>query len=163
MKFICLLLLASCSPMLYTHGVPNLVRVDERVYRGGQPTPEGWQYLRSLGVKTVIKLNAEEEGTDAPIDASVKRWPLDPRDGHPEDIFTQPSREYLMAIVRSIDDSTGKVYVHCSHGQDRTGLVIAIYRVIHGWPKAQAQDEMHALHFHWELPGLSWAWREFAL
>src|SRR5207248_565682 len=36
-------------------GVPNFRVVDQGVYRGGQPTEAGWAYLKSLGVKTVVK------------------------------------------------------------------------------------------------------------
>ena len=35
------------------------------------------------------------------------------------------------------------VLVHCEHGSDRTGTMVAIYRIaFEGWTKAQATDEM---------------------
>ena len=49
-------------------------------------------------------------------------------------------------------------FVHCAHGQDRTGLVVAVYRVRHGWTKAQAQAEMLRLGFHPTLLGLWQSW-----
>ena len=62
------LLLAACSPMSYTHGVPNLAQVDSNVWRSGQiTTQEGWDYIAKLanGRRVhVIKLNYIHEGSD---------------------------------------------------------------------------------------------------
>src|SRR5215469_8705305 len=37
-------------------GVPNFYRVDEHLYRGGQPSSEGFRCLAEMGVRTVIDL-----------------------------------------------------------------------------------------------------------
>jgi len=37
-------------------GIKNFYQVDQHVYRGAQPSNEGFQYLAKLGVKTVIDL-----------------------------------------------------------------------------------------------------------
>src|ERR1041384_8162820 len=42
-------------------GIPNFYQVNERIYRGGQPTDQGWDSLARLGVKTVIDLRREDE------------------------------------------------------------------------------------------------------
>jgi len=35
------------------------------------------------------------------------------------------------------------VLVHCRHGSDRTGIMVAVYRiVVEGWSKAEATDGM---------------------
>jgi hypothetical protein len=50
--------------------------------------------------------------------------------------------------------------VHCTHGQDRTGLVLACYREwSQGWPKAAAQKEMLDDGFHPMLRGLWDFWQ----
>ena len=43
-------------------GIHNFYKVDEHVYRGAQPTDEGFRYLAKLGVKTVIDLRGAGEG-----------------------------------------------------------------------------------------------------
>ena len=48
-------------------GIKNFDQVDAHVYRGGQPTNEGFQYLSKLGVKTVIDLR--EGGSRAQAEA----------------------------------------------------------------------------------------------
>src|SRR5260370_28845609 len=37
-------------------GIKNFDKVDAHVYRGGQPTDEGFRYLAKLGVKVIIDL-----------------------------------------------------------------------------------------------------------
>lgn len=149
------LLLAGCAYPA-PHGVPNLARVEPGVWRGGQPTAQGWAYLRSVGVKWDVKLNTEREGSDAGAAANgiqVMRLPI---------TFTQqtlgaPDRATLSAAVSAIgSDGT---FIHCSHGQDRTGLVVGLYRVRREhWTKAAAWAEMSAHGFHPLLRGLCWAW-----
>ena len=40
---------AACSPMVYTHGIPNFSQVGPSVYRSGQiSSDEGWAYIRTL-------------------------------------------------------------------------------------------------------------------
>ena len=47
-------------------------------------------------------------------------------------------------IVKLLSDpKSGRVYVHCEHGKDRTGLIVALYRVCHqGWSPDAAYAEM---------------------
>ena len=49
-------------------------------------------------------------------------------------------------------------YVHCEHGQDRTGLMVANYRIKNGMSKKDAEKEMLDDGFHKSLLGL---WEAF--
>ena len=41
------------------------------------------------------------------------------------------------------DPANGPYLIHCQHGADRTGTMVAMYRmVIQGWPKDKAIDEL---------------------
>src|SRR5690242_11371061 len=65
-SFTSILGLAVLSPALWAAGVqapgiPNFQQVNERIFRGGQPTQEGFQSLAKLGVKTVVDLRREGE------------------------------------------------------------------------------------------------------
>jgi hypothetical protein len=65
--------------MTIEHGIPNLFAVEQDILRGGQPNVDGWTYLKSQGVICVIKLNTEEEGSDAVAEALgmvVHRFPI---------------------------------------------------------------------------------------
>ena len=52
---------AKCSADPAAPGAPNFHRVNGNLYRGGQPTAQGWTSLERLGVKTVIDLRREGE------------------------------------------------------------------------------------------------------
>lgn len=160
--------LAACSPMVVDHGVPNFVQVGPGVYRSGQiTTAEGWQHVLDVAKVDaahlhVIKLNYAAEGRDLPP-FGVDLWSLaiPPEDGDVLSVLAEPSSESL-ALVESLLEHAkpGDAWlIHCSHGQDRTGLVIGRYRVQHDhWSRHQAFAEMLANHFHPELIGLLLAW-----
>lgn len=148
---------ASCSTTQPQHGIPNLVQVGPRLYRGGQPSSLGWAWLRSIGVTNVVKLNPESESSDADaitMGMVVQRFPISTAQ---QNLGGHPPRALLEAAVAAIGPDT---YVHCEHGQDRTGLVVALWRMRQGWSKDQAQREMEICGFHPLLLGLSAAWEE---
>lgn len=119
----------------------NFHRVNARLYRGGQPREGGLKRLASLGVKTVINLRdddarARAEGEEAKA-AGLRYFnvPLG-RLGRPEDAEV----ERVLALIDAPEN--GVVFVHCAKGQDRTGTVIAVYRITHdGWTSEQAKRE----------------------
>ncbi|HEV3188964.1 MAG TPA: tyrosine-protein phosphatase [Polyangiaceae bacterium] len=132
------------------------------IYRGGQPTAAGWAYLRGvLGVTTVVKLNAPEEswsqGWDEPAEQlgmRVVRVSIPPHDyglapaSLPEPFRDVPEDKVALAITRLADDEHGNVYVHCTHGRDRTGLIVGLYRVFEQhWDPRTAYAEMNQTGF----------------
>lgn len=159
-----------CSPTTYNNGVPNLVKVDSGLWRSGQPTTaQQWQTLKSLGITRVVKLNFESEGSDdgaIAVGMTVDVLSIQPEGD--QDIFdniantfVQPDPARLVEIETAIELGGG-VLVHCTHGQDRTGLVIGRYRVLHdGWSKDAAYTEMLANNFHSLLHGLHESWEQF--
>ena len=137
-----------------THGIENLFAVEQDIFRGGDPTPEGWAWLKGEGVKVVIKLNTQCEGTDSVAVASgliVHRFPIN--------WFYQtiwhPRQRLLHAAVALMQPHS---FVHCEHGEDRTGLVVGCYRLSCGWTKEDAWAEMIGHRFHIGLQGLVRAW-----
>lgn len=136
--------------------IPNLLQVEDSIWRGGQPeTPEDWEYLANIGVNQIIKLNTDSEGVDSPVEGTALfKCPITTL----EQILTEPDKQAVIDAVGFI--SPGSM-VHCEHGQDRTGLVVACYRRSRGWSKAKAEEEMLNLGFHKLLLGLWEFWREW--
>ena len=138
--------------------IPNLdfVDLDRKIWRGGQPDDPGWNQLKANGITHVIKLNEESEGTDITAEAlgmAVFSLPISLL----EQILTEPSKHAILQAVDYIGDNT---FIHCEHGQDRTGLVVGVYRVLkQGWSKQDAEDEMLAHGFHKILLGLWDYWQ----
>jgi protein tyrosine phosphatase (PTP) superfamily phosphohydrolase (DUF442 family) len=159
------------------HTIPNFAAVSEahRIYRGGEPLDPGWDYLKSLGVRTVVKLNTDKESTDAGATArGLKVIPL-PITTY-QQITGPPDSKTIQSAVDKM--RAGSVFVHCGSvarskswfatlfdcegGQDRTGLVVGCYRVaVQHQKKEVARAEMKSFRFHaLFLPGLANFWRD---
>lgn len=172
-----LALLSACSPMSYTHGIPNFAQVSPGIYRSGQiTTQEGWNYLRQVvgpNVRIhVVKLNYSNEGSDELAVESgydVRELPIQPQGDQDtwddlKSAFTKPDMQTVASVEALLAQATVKDVwlVHCTHGQDRTGFIIGVHRVLHEhWTKQKAYEEMRTHHFHWELRGIHEAWEGF--
>jgi protein tyrosine/serine phosphatase len=118
-------------------GLPNLHKVSDDLYRGAQPTAEGIAELKTLGVKTVI--NLRDGDTDRKVLAgsglAYELIPMTAWRPHDDDVV-----QFLRVAT---DESRLPAFVHCRRGADRTGMMVAIYRVaVQGWEKEQAIAEM---------------------
>jgi protein tyrosine/serine phosphatase len=120
-------------------GVPNLNQVTPFLYRSAQPDAAGFANMaKTLKVKTVIDLR--ESQTDEAYLANSKIRPF----YVPMNAMHITNEEIIAALtlIRA-HQGEGPILVHCQHGADRTGVVIAMYRIIYqGWSKQQAIDEM---------------------
>ncbi len=142
------------SPGQISHGIENLFAVEQDIFRGGDPTPEGWAWLKDEGVRVVVKLNTQSEGTDAvaeKVGMIVHRLPI----GWFRQTIWHPTQSLIRSAVALIQPHT---FVHCEHGEDRTGLIVGCFRLSQGWTKEDAWDEMLGHRFHIGLQGLVRAW-----
>lgn len=117
-------------------GLPNLHRVSGKLYRSAQPTAEGMRAAERLGIRTVVSLRSGQR--DAPLavgtDLLLRHVPMRAWDPH------FPA---AVAALSAIAVSPGPVLVHCWHGADRTGMVVALYRMVEqGWTREAAIQEM---------------------
>ena len=151
------LALGGCAAVAPPHGIPNFSQVAPGLWRGGQPTADGWKHLQSLGVKRAVKLNTEEESSDAAAMApGIEIIPLPIT--RAEQTIGKPDRATLAAAIAAMERPG--TFVHCEHGEDRTGLVVGAYRVkIQYWTKHAAYQEMKAQGFHPLLLGLYRSWQ----
>ena len=149
-----LMLFTGCAAQPAVHGIPNLAQVGPGIYRGGQPSNDGWAYLKSVGVSNVVELNdARIQEEEVETEFVFHRFPI----SFARQIFG-PSPLTVCEAVDAIQPGT---FVHCAHGQDRTGLIVAEYRVWReGWTRDQARAEMLQHGFHRCLFGLEWFWEE---
>jgi tyrosine-protein phosphatase SIW14 len=126
-------------------GVPNFQKVDDHVYRGGQPTDLGFKSLAKSGIKTIVDLR--EPGDRSRIEEQIVRAAGMEYVSVPMYGMETPSNEKVVKVLALLEDtSTGPVFVHCKRGADRTGAVIACYRVEHDrWKNDQALSEAKSL------------------
>ena len=149
----------------------NFAEVRAGLYRGGHPSYEQLVYLKSLGVTTIVNLEVadlieatheriKQELEDAVrLDLDMVRQPMSAF----EPFVNRGQMDYTLAVLATSKpadtdagaDALPKVYVHCRHGQDRTGLVVGLERVlVEGWAPADAYAEMLAHGFHPYFEGL---------
>ena len=106
-------------------GVDNLVAVDDHLWRSAAPSDQALEGLAGHGVRTVVDLRS---GDATPVDeAFLRRLDIDlvripVRDGQ------IPSRAEIDEFLRVVDESPGRVLVHCGAGVGRTGAMVAAYR-----------------------------------
>ena len=122
-------------------GVENFHAVDEHIFRGGQPSGQGFQSLARMGIKTVIDLRGgryhERYEGNLVLGAGMHYVPI-PLSGllHPRDVQIAG----LLALLE--DSSQWPVFIHCKRGADRTGTVVACYRIAHDhWSNQKALAE----------------------
>jgi protein tyrosine/serine phosphatase len=132
-------------------GVPNAGKVSDVLFRGAQPSSQGLAELKKLGVTTIVDLrgnrgpvNREREQAELLgmrfIDIPVSGW-------------SAPSNAQVAEFLKLFQqDPTQKVFVHCYYGRDRTGVMVAAYRMAQqNWTPDQAVAEMDSFGFHYHL------------
>jgi len=118
-------------------GAPNLHKVSDQLYRGAQPSAEGFRNLEGLGIKTVISLR--QLHSDRKL---LKGTKLD-YVHIPMAAWGVKEKHVLQFLRVATDPARQPVFVHCQHGADRTGTMAAFYRlVVQGWTKDEALREM---------------------
>jgi protein tyrosine/serine phosphatase len=129
-------------------GVPNQGLVSPVLYRGGQPEQRAYAELKSFGIETVVNFRddlGEIEKERKAVEALGMRFvsiPWSPR----QEPTSQQVAEFL-ELLRSHPEQ--KVFVHCRYGSDRTGVMVAAYRIsVDHWTPENALDEMNAYHYH---------------
>ncbi len=65
----------------------------------------------------------------------------------PLDGYQAPTAAEVAKVLAVLSDpSNGKVFVHCRRGADRTGTVVAMYRIEHDhWSNQQALEEAKSM------------------
>jgi len=147
--------------------IPNFkIVIPGKVYRSGQPyLPSHWQALKDLGVKTVLKLNYATEGSDDGADTvgiSLYCASMGPQSVWGAVLGPPDEWQIRTAVSLLTNEDLWPMLVHCTHGQDRTGLIVAMFRVVkQAWSTEAARNEALENGFHPELIDLDRAWWKF--
>jgi len=132
--------------------IQNFHQVSQNVYRGAQPNPTGIRYLATLGVKVVLDLREHDQRSideQRLVSTAGMRYVNVPMTG-----MTPPTAAQISQILALLEDEVaGPVFVHCKRGADRTGAVIAAYRIDHdNWDNVRALNEAMSDHMsRWQF------------
>ncbi|MBU4304280.1 MAG: tyrosine-protein phosphatase [Candidatus Omnitrophica bacterium] len=127
-----LLFFTGCAYLGLTGGtsdLPNFHPVDIRLYRGAAPSPQGFEQLRSRGIKTIISFKNNEEHSPEEKDISAG---LGMKFHHlPLSLYEKPADETVLKFLEIVLNKDNRpVFLYCANGKDRTGAMIAMYRVV---------------------------------
>ena len=146
--FVALLFLSTPTFAQDTTDLPRFHQVTDRLYRGAQPSGVGLRRLRELGIDTIVNLRGESDQTRSEeveakalgfgyFNIALPNW------GRPQD---ERVRRILLIIAAP---QNGRVFVHCKEGVDRTGTIVALYRIgQQHWSTDDALAEAERLGMH---------------
>jgi tyrosine-protein phosphatase SIW14 len=129
-------------------GIRNVGRVSDVLFRGAQPSQQGFAELKKLGVTTIVDLR----GNRGPVD--WERGQVEALGMHfvniPVGGMGVPSDAQVAQFLKLFRDKPNdKVFVHCYYGADRTGVMVAAYRIAQqNWTADRAVSEMNSFGFH---------------
>lgn len=122
------------------HGVLNFGKVDDTLYRGAEPNAVAIANLQQLGIKSIIDLRIgtevrnEEQAEARAHGILYTNLPLRG--------LGRPTDDQVKTALSLIQDLQGPVFIHCRHGCDRTGTIVACYRIQHDhWTPKKALEE----------------------
>ncbi|MBC7474735.1 MAG: tyrosine-protein phosphatase [Candidatus Sericytochromatia bacterium] len=144
------------TDIVQTPSINNIYRfgkVTDKLYRGGLPTDSDLQALKTFGIKTVISFRGLGDPTEPAQVAQEKivveklgmkflnvQVPFDKS-------ISDPTIKTFFNDVNSVKNQP--LYVHCKGGRDRTGTMIALYRIkYNGYKPEQAIEEMKQYTFN---------------
>jgi len=143
-------------------GVGNFGEVTPTLFRGAQPTQEGFEALAKMGIDIVVDGRGNRTSSEGKeVGKLGMQYVAIP--WH----CPSPNDEVFVRFLKVLQENPNKkVFVHCRLGEDRTGMMIAAYRMTaQGWTADEAMQEMHLFGFssvhHVLCPGLATYERKF--
>lgn len=124
-------------------GVINFAKISDALWRGAQPTAEGFKALEKMGLRTVVSFRSQHDDFELLQGTRLKYLRIESHAGHPED-------EDIVQFLKVIQNPANHpVFIHCAQGRDRTGVNAAAYRmVLQGWSAEEAIQELKAFRFN---------------
>jgi tyrosine-protein phosphatase SIW14 len=133
----------SAGPRNDIPGLGNFAKVTDALYRGAQPSREGFIQLKAMGIKTIVDLRDHHSDIENLRGLGFRYAQVPCESLRPEETNVLA----FLKIVTSLDNQP--VFVHCMHGSDRTGMMVACYRmVVQGWDRQDSMAELPNYGFH---------------
>jgi len=125
----------------------NLYQVDNFLFRSEQLRAADVPLIKANNINAIVSLRFFDQDEDQELLANVA-------EDADVTLYNQPLKSWhvtpkeiaqILQQIKELQTQNQRVLVHCYHGADRTGLIIAMYRIIdQGWSIAAAKQEMTA-------------------
>jgi protein tyrosine/serine phosphatase len=135
----------------------NFHQVDADLYRGARPRPSAYAKLVQLGIRTIVNLEEpeyaeREKAVIEELNGDLKReqrinfisFPI----GQIEIAATGVPHARLQDLFQQIKKAQKPIFLHCYHGKDRTGAIVALYRMLR---QEKSYEEATDEAFHYRL------------
>ncbi len=137
------------------NGIRNFGEVTPMIFRGGQPSEKGFEALARMGIDIVVDTRGDRKNSEGKVVNRLgMRYVAIP--WH----CPFPHDEAFARFLKLVQQNPHKkIFVHCRLGDDRTGMMIAAYRMAdEGWSADDAMLEMEHFGFsrvhHFICPSL---------
>jgi tyrosine-protein phosphatase SIW14 len=121
---------------IISENLDNWFKVDNLVYRSEQPSEKGMVDIERFGIRRVLNLREFHSDNDETQGTNLKTFHIPIKTSKIKD-------KDVIKALKIIKSSDQPILVHCWHGSDRTGTIVAMYRIVEqGWSKAAALDEL---------------------
>ncbi|KAL6920512.1 hypothetical protein ACHAPO_007155 [Fusarium lateritium] len=112
------------------------------VYRSSFPKSHDFEYIKGLGLKTIVSLVKKDE-LDHDLETFITREGIQQvvfnMKGTKKEAIPLDTMKGILDVV--LDKSNYPLLIHCNHGKHRTGCVVGIVRKITGWDIARVVAE----------------------
>jgi protein tyrosine/serine phosphatase len=127
---------SSWATPIISESLENWHKVDNLLYRSEQPDSQAMDDLEKFGVRRVLNLRQFNDDNDEAEETDLQLF-------HVPFNAAMIKEVYVVESLKIITSSDEPILVHCWHGSDRTGTIVAMYRiVVQGWTKEAAIDEL---------------------
>lgn len=110
------------SWIYYKKKIPFISKFNENIYFGRQADKDEYKKLKEMGIKKIINLCPELQFNKTNILEKKYNF-LD---------LTMQSPKNILEVIKEIENSNDKIYIHCKLGMSRTILVISSYMLYKG-------------------------------
>jgi len=139
-----------CNPTRITdRDICDFHKVDSDLYRGSHPKCSGYVKLAELGVRTIVNLQGaagrDLRDCESKLPGIAFRFHVvSVNIDYLEIGLTGVPDEKLRRLFAEIQRAPKPLFVNCKFGKDRTGAVVALYRMRrHEMTFSQAEREAH--------------------
>ncbi len=120
----------------------NLYKLNDSIYRSEQPDSLDIKLLKELGIRSILNLRRFHSDTTF----------MGSRDDfyfyHVKMYAFSFSNKQIAEAMSVLIEAPKPILIHCKHGSDRTGVVVAMYRILfEQWTKKEAIKELKTKDF----------------